>query len=111
MSNITFALVKIISFILSIYILGLGLSPCTDNVQGCNHEHELPSGHDHHDDSKDTCTPFCVCSCCGTFISIPEDGFTFVQPSNEILTEINNYYSSSYSFVYNGGVWHPPAEL
>ena len=62
-------------------MLALSLVPCGDGgggiVEIANHlfgiEHTHISDHDQHSNScgDDTCSPFCICSCCSTVIDIP----------------------------------------
>ena len=81
---------KLAIHILTIYILALSLAPCSDGgggiVETANHflgiEHQHVSDHEHHSNGcgDDTCTPFCVCSCCSMALEIP------VTPSLKIKT-------------------------
>ncbi|MCF6307323.1 MAG: hypothetical protein L3J09_05135 [Flavobacteriaceae bacterium] len=62
-----FAEVKILAFILSIYILALNFTPCEDSSVFDNSSNtELAQlqdfNHDHN--ALDLCSPFCHCQCC-----------------------------------------------
>ena len=62
------SLMKLFSFILSLYIVFLTTIPCVDDPAAdhsfCHETSQSPgtSGHN----SADQCSPFCVCNCCGT---------------------------------------------
>ncbi|MCB9255672.1 MAG: hypothetical protein H6579_00930 [Chitinophagales bacterium] len=103
---------RILAFILCIYIATLSVVPCTDYVPQTTHSSntEVSTGdHDHnHSDHQDSCTPFCVCACCGTMITMPTLQ-PLVQARVVISTDYLFYYTLDYSFDYNEGVWHPPA--
>lgn len=61
---------KIIAFILSVYILGLTVLPCSDNETNPNDVETIVSiqadAIDHSNDNnlEDLCPPFCSCHCC-----------------------------------------------
>ena len=58
---------KILAFILSVYILALNFAPCEDS-SGIDNDIKVEvsqggnSNHDHSD--LDLCSPFCQCHCC-----------------------------------------------
>jgi hypothetical protein len=85
--------------------------PCTDGIpQSLNHSDiEVSTAEQEHDhsDHQDDCPPFCVCACCGSFITMPIVQ-AFVETKVEISTEYHFHYTFDYSFVYSEGVWHPP---
>jgi ABC-type nickel/cobalt efflux system permease component RcnA len=106
---------RLLSLILSAYMLVLSLAPCTDGVQhehiqnACdseiivdNHNHS-----DHNHDHQDTCPPFCVCACCGSIVVIPSQIF-YKAVSIQISSSSIYDYQSNYSFEFHSGVWHPP---
>ena len=66
------------------------------------------SDHSHPTDQEDDCTPFCTCSCCGTFLVIP----IILKPSkvsSDLSTTYQIHYTFDYAFDYIEGVWHPPS--
>jgi len=103
---------RIFAFILSFYIIALSIVPCTDGIpQSSNHSDIEVSAaeHDHnHSDHKDSCTPFCVCACCGIMITMPTLQ-PLVQARVVISTDYLFHYTFDYSFDYSEGVWHPPS--
>ena len=66
---------KILSFLLAIYITSLAIVPCTDGMPQsiADLSVEISSCHNDHDHSghKDDCTPFCICICCGSLAVMP----------------------------------------
>ncbi|SEG11026.1 DUF6660 family protein [Sphingobacterium lactis] len=106
---------KVISAILTLYILVLTFIPCSDHFAetdcfGHDHteEHHRPKEHSH-DHSKDSCTPFCTCSCCGISLTAAEEiNFPIIEP-------FETHYSidrsdKEYSLInkYNVNIWQPP---
>lgn len=86
--------------------------PCTDGMpKNSNHSDIEVSAeeHDHnHSDHQDDCTPFCVCVCCGSIITLP---IVQVMEGARVETSSNYlfHYTFDYSFDYSEGVWHPPS--
>ncbi len=103
---------RIWAFILCIYIAALSIVPCTDGMSQTSHSSntELSKAeYDHnHSDHHDSCTPFCVCACCGTMITMPTLQ-AVVQSRVVISTDCLFQYTFDYSFDYSEGVWHPPS--
>lgn len=73
---------KVFFSILAFYMMAVFVMPCTD-VQQKEHVHDfahsqpLSEGehqdHDHNEE-KDFCSPFCLCSCCGAVSGITLQG-------------------------------------
>jgi len=103
---------RILAFILCIYITALSVVPCTDGMPQTSHSSNTEvsaAEHDHnHSDHQDSCTLFCVCACCGTMITMPT-----LQPLVQVKVVISTvylfHYTFDYSFDYSEGVWHPPS--
>ncbi len=95
-------------------MLALSLVPCSDGMDfihvDCNDSTEQVSdSHNHSDhDHEDLCTPFCVCSCCGSTATLPSV-MEYNTGKNKISTLCYSNYQFNYSFDYSKGVWHPPA--
>lgn len=104
---------KWLNLILSIYLIALSCLPCADlEVNSAAHssseflaDHE---GHSH-DKSKDLCSPFCICNCCGVQILsyAPTISYDFPLISTVIKTQKPFYKSVFYSDFY-GSIWQPP---
>lgn len=105
--------VKMTSLILALYTLVLSLVPCSDDISIISGgDHSISSiedhSHSHESETQDSCTPFCICQCCGSSINLPL--YAFIS-SNKKVVNSKKYpnYISSYSFVFKEGVWHPPS--
>lgn len=101
---------KNIIIILSLFILGLGLSPCADMTiddmlfPAEQHDHFM----DNDEQSEDECTPFCSCQCCGIFITIHD----VIQVEEEKCIFDYSYifhYDNQYKWEYLTTIWQPPA--
>jgi hypothetical protein len=109
---------KIATFIFTFYMLALSLIPCGDGGGGivkiANHlfgiEHERHSDHEQHSNGcgDDTCSPFCVCSCCSIVINSPEENqfnlLLLLPPFKELPSCVRN----EFSFDFISTVWQPP---
>lgn len=104
---------KIISYILSVYLLVLSLVPCSDSMvfihSECEANTELVDSNKNHSDHEheDLCTPFCICACCGSVAAMPT-----ILDYIGIFTKISTpciYISLTIFFDYSKGLWHPPA--
>ncbi|MBK8503564.1 MAG: hypothetical protein IPL46_15935 [Saprospiraceae bacterium] len=98
---------KFVSFIFSILIFSLAITPCTDG-ETCNEDIEASAqSHDHSEDQNDACTPFCTCHCCGASISIGQVKHLMVK--GDILHFAYDFhYESGYSFDHQDHIWQPP---
>ena len=98
---------KYILLILSVLILTMALMPCSDGHTCDETAQEISLEHDHSEDEKDHCSPFCVCSCCGMKINFQSD-VTIFKPTTYLNSTYQFSYSFLYSFSFNQTVWHPP---
>lgn len=105
---------KWFTFIYALYVLALSVAPCADA-----YEHRRCSGHpvaeqeahhhDHDEDTTDSCTPFCMCSCCHTSMTaftLPGSvlpAIAYQEPRDEVST-----YRFTFSSAYYGNIWQPP---
>ena len=109
---------KVFTYIFSFYMILLSLAPCGDGGNGIieivhnilNIEYEHISDHEEHSNScgDDSCTPFCICSCCSTPVYTIDH---FEEPTISIFSQpdtkpsfIPNLVSSSI----NLSIWQPP---
>lgn len=101
-----------LTYILPLYILVLGVMPCTDQLTtqiptDMEHSESEPQNHGHRE--HDTCTPFCSCSCCGAHISqVPF--FSYENPEQPLIYQLTVLAFTKHSPVseYKGSIWQPP---
>lgn len=101
---------RLIAYILAVYIFGLMIIPCQDNhlfVQNDRIEMASVYSHSHHDwhTGTDLCSPFCQCQCCGSSISIA------IYPIRYILffqKERNNTYQNHFTNHQQHRIMRPP---
>ena len=106
---------KLLNYILSIYLIALSCLPCADmEVSSAAHKAvEISSNHDekshNHDKENDLCSPFCSCNCCGSQIVsyFKVLSFNFAVVSKTIKTQLPSYTSKFASNFY-GSIWQPP---
>lgn len=99
---------RLLTSILSIYILGLIATPCIDEHdyrENKNIEQSQNTNDNHHNEDDD-CSPFCTCRCCTSPIVIKDyvvhfKCFSFTIKS--FLEYTSDYVSSIYSTI-----WQPP---
>jgi len=104
---------RIIAFILALSVFYLSVLTCSDGMIGEPIAVEECTGavdsHEHSHDGDDDCTPFCVCDCCGAFITVPKAfRFDVKEIQKNHLPCNSNFYSMNYKYNFNQGVWHPP---
>jgi hypothetical protein len=107
---------RIIAFILSIFVLSMAIMPCEDGMddaifENTSQSHFDDQSHNHAQDKEDGCTPFCICTCCGTNIVL---NFSFPP----LISEINqcflsekvkiNFYNTTFISDFYGNIWQPP---
>ncbi len=104
---------RLIVFILTVYIMGLSFAPCSDANNRCvqtTMETELNQPHSHSDDDGDACSIFCYCNCCSGNITafeyqIPRiDGIPISIYFDNRLPVLNTTLVSNYF----GSIWQPP---
>ncbi|MDP4238907.1 MAG: hypothetical protein Q8904_05475 [Bacteroidota bacterium] len=99
---------KALACILSLYILILTAIPCNDvPPDHAAFKTELsPNSTGHHQNTTDTCTPFCVCNCCVSPISHVVYRVTLACYSNAGILFSN--YTASFSSLATASIWQPP---
>ncbi len=110
--SFTFAAVKLLSVILSMYVLLLTCLPCGD-AKDCTETVKTDVAQTDHDDHEDTesCSPFCVCACCGTNMSFDFNyGVAVSDLLQPVLTQKvkNNRYNNNFVSGFYGNIWQPP---
>jgi hypothetical protein len=86
----------------------LSVLPCSDDAN-CNQDNvEQIADHSDHEHEEDTCTPFCVCTCCGSVgftVSIP---FFDIQIEKYEITQSVISYDPHFISSYHYSFWQPP---
>lgn len=109
---LNFACVKAIRFIFALYVLFLAVYPCSDSQTSVD---ERKTGfafvdaadYQHATDEQDSCTPFCICSCCAAHIRLaltPEIDFSNLLDN----TNLNSFYFERPFLNNSQSVWQPP---
>ncbi|MEL1252982.1 DUF6660 family protein [Flavobacterium sp. DGU38] len=104
---------KLTNAILSILILILSCMPCADMEANSftQKKAELASKHDNHSHNKenDLCSPFCICSCCGSQMASYSQPVAIDFPilSKGIKKQLPTY-QSILSSSFCGSIWQPP---
>ncbi|HQW18929.1 MAG: DUF6660 family protein [Bacteroidota bacterium] len=103
---------KIAAYIFSIYFLALSVMPCTDNdaldiFSDLRHSSQSTSANDDHNHEAETCSPFCICACCGHTAATQ---FTFLYFTT--CTAVSNVQFNPYKILLSTesyiGIWQPP---
>jgi len=105
-------IMRMLALILSFYITVLSIVPCSDNSPNNTIHSNIEvstSKHDHnHSDHQDDCTPFCACTCCGSFVIEPINHF-LIDNKIVISSDCLFCYSFNYVFDFYEVAWHPPS--
>ncbi len=101
------------NIILSLIILIISCMPCADK-EANNSAHMAAqfaaADMDHsHEKQNDSCSPFCICSCCGVQVLSYASAITydFPVPAKTIKCPLPSYISVVASNFY-GSIWQPP---
>ncbi|MDP1622203.1 MAG: hypothetical protein Q8M08_07675 [Bacteroidales bacterium] len=102
------SIMKVLTLILSLYILVLIAIPCVDRpFESTIHPTEQTdhAGHNHENDA-DQCSPFCDCNCCGNQV---------VSAESIVLAEVISlpghlvfWYSADFNSEPYRSIWLPP---
>lgn len=99
---------KIIAYILSIFILTLTLKPCSDGFNEHVEVDKTELNHDHSKDKDDSCPSTCICDCCGASITYEEIKQFKINTTSKISTKVEIMYQSKYIFDFFSNIWQPP---
>lgn len=109
-----FCSVKLTASILSLLLLLLSCLPCADGINNsvANKQANFADNHTNHDTDKhtDSCSPFCICNCCGvqvlnftpTLLFYPAETVTAFIAKPQIV------YKSHLASMFSGSIWQPP---
>jgi len=100
---------KLLAFILSIYILTLNLVPCEDTLSYDNEvkteiSQDVSDNHQHQD--SDLCSPFCNCHCCH-INTIHFDIVDFTMVNTVVATKLF-YHFNGLEKDFNPTILQPP---
>jgi hypothetical protein len=101
-------------YLLALYMLLLPGVPCSDAHNICSEKTSsttTTTNHDHEQDHDDNCSPFCVCSCCGTSIAVFEFSTKICFTQNifeynvaeKVAIKNENVLAS-----FSNAIWQPP---
>lgn len=100
---------KFSTFILSLLILVLSITPCSDGYNTEDqHEDEITANHNHQNDSDDSCPITCICNCCGMTITYQPIVTLDLKLNIEISTVDFSTYQSNYRLDFHYNIWQPP---
>ncbi|WP_092852086.1 DUF6660 family protein [Algibacter pectinivorans] len=100
---------KYFTIILSLLILVLSITPCSDgNNSEDHHKDEISANHNHQEDSDDSCPITCICNCCGMTITYEPFQTIDLKLNIKISTIDFSTYQSNYRFDFNSNIWQPP---
>ncbi|HLW07179.1 MAG TPA: DUF6660 family protein [Marinilabiliaceae bacterium] len=113
---VKFATVKILSIILSIYIIALNVQPimdmvdlgnediCIASIHNSDAENQQPTENDE-DGCDDLCNPFMSCTTClGCTVPV---AILFSEPFENHEIQLT-FYKNFHSLQYSGSIWQPP---
>ncbi|XBA03249.1 DUF6660 family protein [Fibrella sp. ES10-3-2-2] len=111
----TFGAVKWLTLLLSMYLLGLSLWPCSDEPLLPNEQMEQAmvmsaTGAERSQHEHDTCTPFCTCTCCAVTISVvPHFHYSLLASIDLVPIAVASFaYASAYPLDPITAIWQPP---
>jgi hypothetical protein len=102
---------KFFTLIFFVYILALSILPCGDQ-RDCNQTEQSSvttavANHEKHSHKQETCTPFCICTCCGSVFSTLHyfANLSLFVPifSNQLPVYQNDFAREIYF-----NIWQPP---
>ncbi len=96
------------AIILSLLILVYSNIPCTDNTDCERDKTEQTGDHSGHQHHEDTCTPFCVCACCGITAIVINFSFFKTRLVKEQISQTVIPYHSNFISSYCHSFWQPP---
>lgn len=103
---------KFLVAIFNIYLLALSVMPCTDVHTTCSSESAIltiAENHDHASDHNDTCSPFCVCSCCNTIGTLHFTEYYLKSAKQYVALHAKFAVRAIvYDSNFFGNIWQPP---
>lgn len=102
---------KGIFFILSLYLVVLTLTPCSDYKYSdeIQKEHYSSGTHNHSNECPDDdCSPLCSCTCCHINLMLTLPYITNFQEFQECISETHDTYNDMSPKPYHEALFHPP---
>ncbi len=101
-------IMKLLSYICALIVLVQVMMPCTDKIAttSLHKRTEFSIASSKNQDHKDSCTPFCQCTCCAT-PSIQQLAYIIVSP-DPIVLESHNWHTPGKCLEVHINVWQPP---
>lgn len=100
---------RLIAFILNIMIVVFSCLPCSDanasEKTGVQYEMSTAKS-THHDHQKDSCSPFCICSCCAMVYM--HTGLILFTTNGPLGTPVYNNFLSPHTQQIAIAIWQPP---
>ncbi|MFZ6011664.1 MAG: DUF6660 family protein [Bacteroidota bacterium] len=103
---------KVIRFIFALYVLFLAVYPCSDS-NTCVDEQKAgvaliaSDDHAHTSNEQDSCTPFCICSCCAAHIQLHKAAdISFALLIHN--TQLTTLYQEKPLLNTSNSIWQPP---
>jgi hypothetical protein len=103
---------QVLTLMFSFYILALSCMPCSDS-DDCKYEQEqqtsnfATTNHSDHEQDTESCSPFCMCACCGQSCSFEhfqaDLGLNFPTVAQKV-----SVYKATFSSEVSFSIWQPP---
>lgn len=101
---------KFFTITFSVYILVLSLAPCGD-LHDCNEIYDVSisanTDHDNHKHETETCSPFCICTCCGSTV-INMDNLATFSDVVQVHSKGFPVFKQTFISVEYFHIWQPP---
>ncbi len=98
---------KLLTFILSTYILVLNLAPCEDyTTLNDGVKTEISQAFDHDNQNSDLCTPFCNCQCC--HINVMQLKLVNVKFNTSFISTQDFFYLKGLEKNFTTSILQPP---
>ncbi|TAF43410.1 MAG: hypothetical protein EAZ51_05820 [Sphingobacteriales bacterium] len=102
---------KLLSYILGIYILALACKPCSDCTQQnlkITQTIILYKSHQHNTQQQESCSTLCICNCCGNQVVFNTIPCSVINDNPLYFKCIIPFYNQNIASVYLGNIWQPP---
>jgi hypothetical protein len=100
---------KLLCYILIIYVSGLITYPCKDNcenVPGAKTEKVADQHNDNTEHKCHTCSPFCLCSCCQINLILALKPIIGIGETVPLI--LTSFYKEISIIEISSSIWRPP---